>query len=174
MHIAVVLLTLVACQEAPPPAQPPAAPAPSAHVQLDDMDPRKPVPLVPMMALHQKEQMRGHLVVVQEVVAAAAVEDWAAAEAAALRMGTSPQMQTTCEHMGAAADGFTEQALDFHRRADAIAEAARKQDQAAVLRATADTLQACTSCHETWRQQVMSSEDYAAQTGGAAPHGGHH
>jgi hypothetical protein len=41
-------------------------------------------------------------------------------EAAAMKLGTSSEMAQTCEHRGAAAPGFTEQALDFHRRADAI------------------------------------------------------
>jgi hypothetical protein len=128
------------------------------------MDTRAPVPLLPMMALHQKEQMRGHLVAVQEIVGALAVEDWAAVEAAAARVGTSQQMEQMCTHMGAAADGFTEQALDFHRRADAITAAARAHDAAAVLRATSDTLRACTACHETWRQQVVTPAAYDALT----------
>lgn len=118
----------------------------------------------------QKEQMRDHLSVVREVVAGAAEEDWARVEVAAARMGTSPEMESTCEHMGAAAEGFTEQALDFHRRADAITAAARARDAAGVLRATGDTLQACEACHAAWRQQVVSAAEYAA-LGATAPHG---
>jgi hypothetical protein len=158
LFLAVALLA--SCQGQP---RPPAAPAPTstAHDDLDRMDSRQPVPLLPMMALHQKEQMRDHLAVVQEVVGALAVEDWSAVESAAMRLGASPEMSQRCEHMGAAAPGFTEQALDFHRRADTIAEAARAHDAKAVLRATDDTLQACTSCHATWKQQIVSSDEYA-------------
>jgi DNA-binding MarR family transcriptional regulator len=39
---------------------------------LDRMDTRAPVPLLPMMANHQKQNMRDHLVAVQEIVAALA------------------------------------------------------------------------------------------------------
>jgi hypothetical protein len=130
------------------------------------MDPRAPVPLQPMMANHQKQQMRSHLEAVQGVVTALAAEDWAAVEAAAERIGTSPQMAMTCEHMGAGAEGFTDQALDFHRRADTIKAAAQAQDATAVLKATAHTLEACTSCHRTWKQDVVSAEEWSERTGG--------
>lgn len=158
-----LLLLLVACNQ-PPPAT---VALPSAQDELNAMDGRKPLPLLPMMAEHQKEQMRGHLMVIEEIVGAMAKEDWAAVEASARRMGSSPAMAQTCEHMGAGADGFTEQALDFHSRADAIAEAARTGDRAAVLEATHHTLQACTGCHEAWRQEVVNSEEWGARTGGA-------
>ncbi len=158
------------CQTEPAASSPPVAP-PSPYSDLNAMDPRAPVPLQPMMAWHQKQQMQDHLKVIQEVVAAASRSDWSAAETAAKRMGTSPEMAMTCDHMGKGADGFTEQALEFHRRADAIAEAARNQDSVALLEATAHTLAACTACHDTWRQDVVTSDEWSARTGGATlPH----
>ncbi|MCB9780926.1 MAG: cytochrome c [Alphaproteobacteria bacterium] len=168
-----LLLPVLACHAdapaTPAPAPEVAAP-PSAEAALAAMDGRAPVPLLPMMAAHQKEQMRDHLRVIEEITGSLAEEDWDGVEAAAARMGSSPQMAMTCEHMGAGADGFTEQALDFHARADGIAEAARTRDAAAVLRATQHTLQACTACHDQWRQEVLDAAAYEARTGSAGPH----
>jgi hypothetical protein len=141
------------------------------HVELDRLDGRRPLPLLPRMALHQKEQMRSHLVAVEGVVAALAVDDWAGVEVAAAQLGSSPEMAQTCSHLGAAADGFTDQALAFHETADRVVQAARAQDTAAVLRATSETLQACTGCHATWRQQVVHEAEYGSLSGGAV--GGH-
>ncbi len=138
-------------------AQPPPSPAsPSATDALDRLDQRRPVPLLPMMAQHQKQNMREHLEAVQEVVAAAAASDFDGVAVAAKRMGFSETMGRMCEHMGAGAPGFTEQALSFHHTADEIAAAATKQDSAAVLAALSKTLRACTTCHATYKQQPVA------------------
>jgi cytochrome c556 len=129
----------------------------SANKTLDELDQRRPVPLLPMMAQHQKQNMREHLEAVQEVVAAAAVNDFGKVAGAAKRMGFSESMGRMCEHMGAAAPGFTEQALAFHHTADEISVAAKSQDGAAVLAALSKTLQACTRCHATYKQQLVAS-----------------
>ena len=68
-------------------------------------------------------------------------------------------------HMGAGAEGFTELALDFHRRADRIAVAAKAQDEKGVLRATAETLEACTGCHAMFKQEVVDAPTWQARTG---------
>lgn len=150
---------LVGCDpSAPPPplpdTPPPATFAGSGWEELAAMDPRQPVPMPATMASHQKQQMRDHLVAIQGVMAGLAADDLPAVRAAALRLGTSPEMSATCERMGAEAEGFTERALDFHHRADAIAAAAEAGDRGAVIAATADTLHACTACHERFRQEV--------------------
>jgi len=148
-------------------AEPADAPELVAFHELARLDDRRPVPLQPMMAWHQKQNMMEHLVAIERITGALAEEDWdAVAEASAL-IETSPQMQQMCRHMGAGAAGFTEMALDFHRRADAIGEAARAQDSAAVLRATSHTLGACTACHATYRQEVVDAETWATRTGTA-------
>ncbi len=148
----------------------PAAPAAGACAPveaLNAMDTRQSVPLQPMMAWHQKQDMMEHLEVIQRITDGLAREDWdAIAEASAL-IESSPQMQQVCEHMGAGAEGFTERALDFHRRADAIREAALAHDGPGVLRATSSTLQACTSCHATYRQDVVDAATWQARTGSA-------
>ena len=132
--------------------------APSSNVAgdtLDRMDARAPVPLLPMMAHHQKQSMRDHLVAVQQIVAAVAADDLPTAEKAALRIGFSESMGQMCSHMGAGAPGFAQQALAFHRTADGIGAAARDGDRAKLLAALSATLEACTTCHAAWKQQVV-------------------
>lgn len=169
----VVTLALWSCSKPPeviPAAPPPAvvaAPVPSAV--LDAMDSRKPVPLLPMMANHQKQNMRDHLVAVQEIIAALATDDYAAIEKAAGRIGFSEQMGQMCTHMGAGAPGFTEQALHFHRTADGIAVAARAKDKAKVMTELSATLQTCTACHAAWKQQVVDEAGWQKATASAPP-----
>ena len=123
-----------------------------------------------MMANHQKQNMRDHLVAVQEIVAALATDDLAAVATAVGRIGLTESMGQMCEHMGAAAPGFTDQALAFHRTADRIAVAARAGDRALVLTELGATLAACTGCHATWKQQVVDQDGWARATAAPAPH----
>ncbi|MEZ4230196.1 MAG: hypothetical protein R3B89_13545 [Polyangiaceae bacterium] len=151
----------------PPPVHAPGADSPSAH--LDAMDSRKAVPLLPMMAHHQKQQMRDHLVAVQDIVTALAGDDYAGVEKAAGRIGYSDSEAQMCQHMGAAAPGFTEQALGFHKAADGISAAAKEKDRAKVLSALSSTLKTCTSCHATWKQSVVSQAKWEELSGQQAP-----
>lgn len=156
-----------------------AAPAPTAACEvLDTMDKRTPVPLLPMMANHQKQNMRDHLVAVQEIILALATEDYAAIEKAAGRIGFSEQMGQMCSHMGAGAPGFTDVALAFHRTADTIATAAQQRDHVAVTQALGATLQTCTGCHETFRQSVVDQATFDRLTSTAThdrlPHAREH
>lgn len=158
-------LVLSACSRAPNPPQ-----EPSPSETLDRLDARRPLPLLPMMALHQKESMRDHLVAVQEIVSALAAEDYEAVARAARRIGTSEEMRRMCNHMGAGAPGFTEQALGFHEQADAIEAAAEEENAQKVLAALGATLRTCTSCHEVWKQQVVDQATWEQAAGIAAPH----
>lgn len=155
------IFVCIACSktqdEAQPKVQASAPSAPAPHEVLDKLDQRRPVPLLPEMAAHQKENMREHLEAVQEVVAAAAVSDFSKVASSAKRLGFSESMGRMCEHMGAGAPGFTEQALAFHHTADEIVIAATRQDGPAVLAALSKTLSACTSCHATFKQQPVAS-----------------
>lgn len=174
-----LLVLVVGCGSAepsPPPEAPSAGPQPAeedapgacAPIEaLDALDPRMPVPLQPMMAWHQKQNMMEHLVAIQRIAAGAAAEDWEAVAEASALIESSPQMQTMCRHMGAGAEGFTDLALEFHSRADAIGVAARAEDGPEVLRTTAHTLEACTSCHAAYRQQVVGAETWQERTGSA-------
>ena len=158
-------LALFACtREAPSPTPK----VPTAAQTLDELDARAPVPLLPMMANHQKQNMRGHLVAVQDIIAALATDDFAAVEKAAARIGFSAQMGVQCTHMGAGAPGFTEQALAFHHTADRIGEAARARDKPRALTELSATLTACTHCHQAWKQQVVDEPTWKKLTSAAA------
>jgi len=138
------------------------------------MDRRTPVPLLPMMANHQKQNMRDHLLAVQEIVTAVAAKDFDAVQNSVGRIGFSEQMGQMCEHMGAGAPSFTELALKFHHGADQIGEAAKKQDSEAVLKALSNTLATCTACHQTYKQQVVDNATWTALTRMASPSGSMH
>ena len=153
----------------------PAAPAAdsgsscAAEQKLASLDARVPVPLLPHMANHQKQNMRDHLLAVQEIVAATANGDFGAVEIAVERIGFSEEMGQMCNHMGAGAPGFTEQALQFHHTADTIAAAARLRDSAAVLQALGRTLATCTACHATFRQSVVDQATWSSRPTKMAP-----
>jgi hypothetical protein len=152
-------------QAAAPQAAAPQAAAPAPTAVLDRMDSRTAVPLLPMMANHQKENMRDHLRAVQEIVLALTTDDFPAVERATGRIGYSESMGKMCQHMGAGAPGFTEQALKFHHTADTIATAARKRDRAGVLGALSATMQTCVACHATFKQQVVDDATWSALAG---------
>jgi hypothetical protein len=147
----------------------PACASCDAQRTLDATDTRTPVPLLPMMADHQKRNMRDHLLAVQEIVVALATDDFAAIERSVGRIGYSEQMGQMCAHMGAGAPGFTDKALEFHRTADTITEAARARDRARVLSALGATLQTCTGCHATFRQQIVDEATWNRITGTPVP-----
>jgi hypothetical protein len=155
-HVTLVLgATLAACHGSsaePARSEPPAR---SAAAPTSVMDPRTPVPLTPMMALHQKRDMRDHLRVVQEITAALAVDDFDVIAGAAARIGWSEQQAGMCKHMGAGAPGFAEVGEHFHKTADQIGEAARRRDRGGVVHALDATLQTCVGCHEAYRQDIV-------------------
>ena len=131
-------------------------PARSAAAATAVMDPRTPVPLTAMMAMHQKRDMRDHLRVVQEVTAALAVDDFDRVATSAARIGWSEQQAGMCKHMGAGAPGFAEVGEHFHKTADQIGEAARRRDRDGVIHALDATLRTCVGCHESYRQDVVA------------------
>jgi len=73
-------------QTAPAPNSTPAVAPTTAAESMDKMDTRRPLPLLPMMANHQKQNMRDHLLAVQEIVAALATDDFSPVS---LRFGTA-------------------------------------------------------------------------------------
>ena len=136
----------------------------SPETELAALDTRQPVPLQPMMAWHQKQNMMEHLVAIQAIIDGTAREDWVAVEKAARRIGSSPQTQQMCEHMGAGSAGFAEAGVEFHRRADRIVEAATRANGQDVLSFTAATLSACTACHAAYRQDVVDADTWTERT----------
>ncbi|MDY6942120.1 MAG: cytochrome c [Pseudomonadota bacterium] len=128
-----------------------------AHGQnAQPADTREPLPLSPQMAAHQLRNMREHLEAIQRITAALAADDFEGIANAVQRIGFSPAMGAMCERMGQGAPGFTEMALNFHRTADTIGEAARQQDRNAVVTALSNTLATCTACHARFRQEIVS------------------
>ena len=169
MSLIGLLISSTGCTRSPPAAKPPEVAAPQAAAALDSLDSRIPVPLLPMMANHQKENMRAHLAAVQEIVAAVGGKNFGAISRAAASLGYSEQMGQMCNHMGAGAPGFTEQALRFHHTADTIGEAARKRDIPRVLSALSDTLATCTGCHATFKQRMVDETTWASLAGHVGP-----
>lgn len=163
--IVLAWLALAACDRRPAAAE---APGPAAG----ELDARTPVPLLPMMAQHQKENMRAHLTAVREMVAALATDDFAKIATAASSIGYSEQMAMMCSRMGAATAGFADVAIRFHQTADTIADAARHEDRKGVLAALDATLQQCVGCHAVYRQQVVSEAAWQQLTGQPPPMGG--
>ena len=162
------------CREAAPaPASATVTPAPSAADEAQAMDARAAVPLLPMMAEHQKEQMRGHLAAVQAIVAALARNDFAGVESAAAKIGYSDSMAQMCTHMGAASPDFTPTALAFHRTADTIADAARAKNRPAVLSALSATLETCVGCHAKYKAQAIDQATWTKLTSMPPPMGEH-
>jgi hypothetical protein len=153
----------VVAENATSPALPPQQPDSASHEALDT---RTPLPLTAMMAEHQKRNMRDHLAAVQAVVAALGADDMRAVEKAARRIGYSDSMAQMCQHMGAAAPGFTEMALAFHRTADTIADAAQRGNRKAATEALAATLHACVGCHASYRQQIVDQATWQRLTTG--------
>lgn len=133
-------------------------------------DARQPLPLTAMMAEHQKQNMRDHLAAIQAIVAAVGRNDMEGVAKAAARIGYSDTMGKMCEHMGAAAPGFTPMALNFHRTADGIGEAARRGDRAGVLSSLDRTLQTCVACHAAYRQEIVDEAEWKRLAAGAASH----
>jgi hypothetical protein len=64
--------------------------------ELEELDPRQPVPLQPMMAWHQKQNMMEHLGAIQRITDGLAREDWEEVARASAPLETSPQMQAGC------------------------------------------------------------------------------
>lgn len=116
---------------------------------------RRPLPLLQVMADHQKQMMRDHLGAVQEIVTALAAVDFEAVERAAQRLGYSEEVGRICTRIGAASPEFTRDALSFHHTADGIATAAREHNGQRVLAELSITLQSCRACHAQWKQQVV-------------------
>lgn len=123
--------------------------------QTSNDDARRPLPLLPMMAAHQKRNMREHLEAVQEIVAALAANDFDAVQRSARQLGYSNEVAQICQHFGMASAAFTREALAFHHTADRIAVAARARNRSRVLAELSTTLRACRSCHANWKQEIV-------------------
>jgi cytochrome c556 len=174
---ALALAVTAACSRSAPEAKAEAEPSPQAtpkatpasNTAAANLDGRKALPLTAMMANHQKQEMRDHLAVVQEISIALGKDDFDAIAASAARIAWSDKQAMMCKHMGAGAPGFTEMGEHFHRTADGIVTAAKKRDRAGVATALGTTLETCVSCHATYRQDIVDEATFAT-LGGAMDH----
>ncbi len=114
-------------------------------------DKRIPLNLPPMMAQHQKANMREHLKAAADVVHYMGANDFAAASKTAKeKLGLTAQMKQMCDNMPN--ETFRTMALDFHKSGDALAEALKTKDTGKSLKALDAMLAKCTACHEMFRQ----------------------
>ncbi len=114
-------------------------------------DTRIPLNLPPMMAQHQKANMREHLKAVNEVVRYIGTKDFAmASKTAHEKLGITPQMKQMCDNMPN--ETFRTMALDFHQSGDALGEVLKTKDTDRSLKALDAVLTKCTGCHEMFRQ----------------------
>ncbi len=164
-HLGLAIALLAGCDRSCPTSPDTSAPT----VARTSLDKRTPLPLTEMMATHQKQEMRDHLQVVQEISLALGTDDFDAVAASAARIAWSDKQAMMCKHMGAGAAGFTEMGEHFHRTADRIVEAAHQRDHAAVVTALGATLETCVGCHATYRQEIVDEQTFA-KIGGPMDH----
>jgi len=158
---------LAACRgsSAAPATKDTPAPAAKTAPAAMNMDSRTPLPLTAMMASHQKQEMRDHLKVVQEISAALTKDDFDAIAKSASRIGWSEQQAMMCKHMGAGAPGFADVGEHFHKTADTIVDAAKRHDRAGVTAALDATLRTCVGCHDTYRQEIVDDATFSKSAG---------
>lgn len=114
-------------------------------------DARTPLNLPPMMAQHQKANMREHLKAVNEIVRYIGTKDFAMASTTAHeKLGLTAQMKQMCDNMPN--ETFRTMALDFHQSGDALADVLKTKDTDKSLKALDTVLTKCTACHEMFRQ----------------------
>lgn len=114
-------------------------------------DKRIPLNLPPMMAQHQKANMREHLKAVNEIVGYMGAKDFTqASKTAHEKLGLTTQMKQMCDNMPN--ETFRTMALDFHQSGDALAEVLKTKDADQSLKALDAVLTKCTACHEMFRQ----------------------
>jgi hypothetical protein len=166
--LGLALVVTAGCSRSAPEATPQAAP-PVRQSTPTGLDKRTPLPLTEMMATHQKQEMRDHLRVVQEITTALAKDDFDAIATSAARIAWSDKEAMMCKHMGAGAPGFTAVGENFHHTADGIVEAAKHHDHNGVATALGATLQTCVGCHDTYRQDIVDEAAFAA-FGGSMDH----
>jgi hypothetical protein len=59
--------------------------------------------------------------------------------------------------------------MAFHVTADTIIEAAKRKDMAGTLKALNDTIRTCTACHDRFRQEVVTEQQWQDLTKASIP-----
>lgn len=126
-------------------------PGGSMHGGQMTEDTRTSLNLSPMMAQHQKTNMREHLKAVNEVIHDIVTKDFAAASKTAHeKLGLTAQMKQMCENMPN--ETFRTMGFDFHKSGDALGDVLKTKDADKSLKALDTMLTKCTACHEMFRQ----------------------
>lgn len=142
-----------------------------AREKAGELDRRTPVPMLPQMSQHQKQNMRAHLEAVQRIIGALAREDWDEVTSASKEIGSSDKMRRMCGRMGAGAPVMAQMGLAFHQQADGITEAAARKDTAGTLAALSSTVQVCNGCHAAFRQDVVDFDTYEKRVAAVSEQG---
>lgn len=124
------------------------------------IDTRTPLPMTAMMSAHQLSMMRDHLEAVQAIVQAMGTKNYKAMEEASKRLASSPQMTMMCNHMGKGSSGYPEMGLALHKAADRLVVDAKNKNYQQFVKNLGTTLKTCTSCHSTYRQKIISEEEF--------------
>ncbi|MEM6861339.1 MAG: hypothetical protein AAF627_11410 [Myxococcota bacterium] len=132
----------------------------SPYKRLETLDPRMAYPLSPQKVWAQKQHMMAFLEAIEQIVAGAATQDWAAIERASELMGTqSAHRLAECRSGNYPEPGIKALATAFRCRANTIGAAARARDLSRVMGQTAHTLGSCNGCHRAFRQGVVGAPD---------------
>lgn len=120
---------------------------------------RRSVKMTKEMAKHQLRNMRNHLEAITAIVAAMVNKDFKKMEKESLRLASSPKMKMMCNNMGKATPGFTKMGLALHSTADLLVHAAKNKDYDLFVKKLGATLQTCTSCHSSFKQEIVTQEE---------------
>lgn len=116
-------------------------------------DPRQLVELPPMMQTHMLGNMRDHLLALNEILAALAVDDGdRAAQVAEQRLGMSSLDDHGGEHMAPFMPaGMREAGGTMHRAASRFARLAQEGDRLRAYDALGEVTAGCVACHAGYR-----------------------
>ncbi|RLA62819.1 MAG: hypothetical protein DRQ89_08410 [Epsilonproteobacteria bacterium] len=128
--------------------------------EINSSDKRRPVKMTAEMSKHQLKNMRDHLEAIASIVSALAIKDFEKMQKESVRLASSPKMKMMCNNMGKATPGFTEMGLVLHSTADKLVHAAKKKDYDLFVKKLGATLRTCTSCHSTFKQEIVSQEEF--------------
>ena len=123
-------------------------------------DKRRSVKMTAKMSEHQLKNMRAHLDAITAIVDAMATMNFKKMESESLRLASSPKMKMMCNNMGKATPGFTQMGLALHSTADRLVSAAKKRNYSLFVKNLAATLHTCTTCHSTFKQEIVSQESF--------------
>ena len=114
-------------------------------------DKRISLNLSPNMKVHQLENMRSHVEVIQAIIGLIAEKNFTkAAELSHVKLGLTEEMKKMCSMFQN--EKFRTLGFQFHKSADKLAEVLTTKDTEKSLHALHNTMGYCVQCHATFRQ----------------------